>query len=175
MHRQEPCLFVRLSSLSSSLLRPPLSGQVDWPLTVMDSQYNVPPHWLDGLEKAKERGGRSPDPGVPLLEIVGTGFLEPECGDGWCNLPPRPTKRRDLDAGYGDYQDSQEGGRGEGDGATPRPTVDPQQAAQQEADGAGSAVTHRVPHGDMWKRQHEHGHDFKHTNPKLKSLRGRRH
>lgn len=62
---------------------------VDWHLTAMDSQYMVPPHWLEGLEEAQRRQGRSPDPSVPLLEIVGTGFGEPECEDGWCNLKPK--------------------------------------------------------------------------------------
>jgi len=66
---------------------------VTWTLSGMDSQYYVPPHWLDGLDDAEARGGRNPDPAIPSLEIIGTGFNEPSCPDGWCNTPPRQPPR----------------------------------------------------------------------------------
>jgi len=50
---------------------------VDWGLSVVDTHYMVPPHWRDPVQTAAE-----PE---PRLEIVGTGFREPECLHAWCN------------------------------------------------------------------------------------------
>jgi hypothetical protein len=61
----------------------------DWTHNSRDSQYMVPEHWLDGLEEANEKGGKNDDPKIPRLEIIGTGFHEPDCPDGWCNMIPR--------------------------------------------------------------------------------------
>jgi hypothetical protein len=48
----------------------------------------VSQHWMDGLEDAVARGGKPKDPTIPRLNIVGTGFDEPDCPDGWCNMDP---------------------------------------------------------------------------------------
>jgi len=43
---------------------------------------------MNGIEEARSRRSQPSDPQVPKLEIVGTGFNEPSCPDGWCNLEP---------------------------------------------------------------------------------------
>jgi hypothetical protein len=53
---------------------------------------------MNGIEEARKRRSQPSDPHVPKLEIVGTGFNEPDCPDGWCNLQPSKHRQHHTDS-----------------------------------------------------------------------------
>lgn len=63
---------------------------VGWPLATIDSQYSVPPNWVEPPPAAL--GARFGEPAE--MQLISTGHMEPSCEHGWCSLAssrgPRP-------------------------------------------------------------------------------------
>jgi len=120
----------------------------------------VPPHWLDGLSEAVDRGGANPDPAIPKLRIIGTGFEEPECPNGWCGLQHKTysaaARQRTKAAGEAEVM-AEEQKQDQEEPATPPPTAP--SSAGSTTDGTPQeteAAQLQMPRkrlGDLWKKR----------------------